>query len=410
MEAAECGFAFLLPTLAILFVYDVHLALVVLAVALFVLAVTTALGIAQIAPQRRRYEAARRLSGELLSFIIGMSKLRVAGAEASAFASWSRGYRAQHAAGIQISRRNEHLVSFSAALPALLGVALFAVVLARGPEHLALSDFLVVYAVSTVFFAAVIGLGRSIGAIAAVIPAYEQVKPILEALPESRREGVEPIVLGGEVHFDHIGFRYHTDGPPIVDDVSIHARPGEFVAIVGESGAGKSTLMRLALGLEEPSAGGVYYDGRDLAKLDRRSVRRQMGVVMQDGMLQPGTLLDNIIGVNEDLAIDDAWNAARRAAVGEGLGCRACGAWSPGDLSRPAAGHQHHERGRPRRGCGHDRLSGRGRDPGVRRAGTGRDAAPTPRDDRRTACREPSDVRRPPYHGHQGGRRTRTGR
>ena len=73
--------------------------------------------------------------------------------------------------------------------------------------------------------------------------------------------------------------------------------------------------MRLALGLEEPSAGGVYYDGRDLAKLDRRSVRRQIGVVMQDGMLQPGTLLDNIIGVNEDLTIDDAWNAARRAAV-----------------------------------------------------------------------------------------------
>ena len=102
VAGALLAFAFLLPTLAILFVYDVYLALVVLAVALFVLAVTTALGVAQIAPQRRRYEAARRLSGELLSFIIGMSKLRVAGAEASAFASWSRGYRAQHLAGIQI--------------------------------------------------------------------------------------------------------------------------------------------------------------------------------------------------------------------------------------------------------------------------------------------------------------------
>ncbi len=315
VAGALLAFAFLLPTLAILFIYDVYLALVSLAVALFALAVTTALGIRQIEPQRRRYEAARRLSGELLQFIIGMSKLRVAGAEASAFASWARGYRAQHVAGIQISRLNEHLVSFSAALPALLGAALFGVVLARGPEHFALSDFLVVYAVSMVFFAAVIGLGRSIGAIAAVLPGYEQVKPILEALPESRQEGVEPIVLGGEVHFDHVGFRYLEDGPPIIDNVSIHARPGEFVAIVGESGAGKSTLMRLALGLEEPSVGGVYYDGHDLAKLDRRSVRRQIGVVMQDGMLQPGTLLDNIIGVSEELTIDDAWNAARLADV-----------------------------------------------------------------------------------------------
>ena len=312
---ALLAFAFLLPTLAILFVYDVYLALASLAVAVFALAVTTALGIAQIAPQRHRYEAARRLSGELLSFIAGMSKLRVAGAEASAFASWARGYRAQHVAGIRISRLNDHLVSFSAALPAVLGVALFGAVLARGPEHLVLSDFLVVYAVSMVFFAAVIGLGRSIGAVAAVLPAYEQVKPILEALPESRREGLEPIVLGGEVRFDHIGFRYLDDGPPILDDVSIHVRPGEFVAIVGESGAGKSTLMRLALGLEEPTVGGVYYDGHDLANLDRRSVRRQIGVVMQDGMLAPGTLLDNIIGVDEDLTIDDAWNAARLADV-----------------------------------------------------------------------------------------------
>ena len=315
VAGALLAFAFLVPTLAILFVYDVYLALVSSAVALGALAVSVALGIGQMAPQRRRYEAASRLSGELLQFITGMSKLRVAGAEASALASWARGYRAQHVAGIQISRLNEHLVSFSAALPALLGVALFGVVLARDPAHLALSDFLVAYAVSSVFFAAVIGLGRSIGAIAAVLPGYEQVMPILEALPESRHEGVEPITLEGEVRFDHIGFRYLDDGPPIIDDISIHVRPGEFVAIVGESGAGKSTLMRLALGLEEPTVGGVYYDGHDLANLDRRSVRRQIGVVMQDGMLQPGTLLDNIIGFSDDLAIDDAWNAARLADV-----------------------------------------------------------------------------------------------
>lgn len=309
------AFVFLLPTLAVLFAYDALLALVSLAVAFLSLAVATTIGILQIAPQRRRYEAARRLSGELLQFINGMSKLRVAGAEASAFASWARGYRAQHLAGIQVSRLNEHLVSFGAALPALFGVALFGVVVARGPEHLAVGDFLIVYAVSMTFFAAVSGLGRSIGAIAAVLPGYEQVKPILEALPESSQKGTEPIVLEGEVHFDHVGFRYLEDGPPVIADVSIHARPGEFVAIVGESGAGKSTLMRLALGLEEPTVGSIYYDGHDLANLDRRSVRRQIGVVMQDGTLQPGSLLDNIIGMGEDLSVDDAWNAARLADV-----------------------------------------------------------------------------------------------
>ena len=71
--------------------------------------------------------------------------------------------------------------------------------------------------------------------------------------------------------FDHVSFRYHPDGPLILDDVSIHAHPGEFVAIAGESGAGKSTLFRLALGLERPSAGAVYYDGRDLGAPQRQA-------------------------------------------------------------------------------------------------------------------------------------------
>ena len=115
-----------------------------------------------------------------------------------------------------------------------------------------------------------------------------------------------------------MSFRYSENGPLIVDDVSIHARPGEFVAIVGESGAGKSTLVQLALGLEQPSSGGVYYDGRDLAHLDPRAVRRQIGVVTQDGALQPGNILDDIIGLRDDLTIDDAWRAARLARGGRG--------------------------------------------------------------------------------------------
>ncbi|MCY4493284.1 MAG: NHLP bacteriocin export ABC transporter permease/ATPase subunit [Acidimicrobiaceae bacterium] len=312
---ASLSLIFLLPTLAILFAYDPGLALVSVALALLALVVSAILGIRQIAPLRLRFEATRRLSGDLVQFISGMNKLRVAGAEASAFASWARLYRKQHLAGIAISRRNERLAAFNAALPAVLSASLFTVLLWRGPAGTEVSDFLVVYAVSATFFVAVNGVARSIGVIAAVLVGYEQVKPILEALPEGGPEVAEPIALAGEVRFDRIGFRYADDGPPTLEDVSIHARPGEFVAVVGESGSGKSTLMRLALGLERPTVGGVYYDGRDLAKLDYRSVRRQIGMVTQDGALQPGSILDNIIGVGDELTIDDAWRAAQLADV-----------------------------------------------------------------------------------------------
>lgn len=114
---------------------------------------------------------------------------------------------------------------------------------------------------------------------------------------------------------DRINFRYTSDGPLVLKDVSIHARPGELIGIVGESGAGKSTLIRLALGLEEPASGAVFYDGRDLAQMDRGAVRRQIGVVTQDGAMLQGTVLSNILGVGGDLTEDDAWRAARLAAV-----------------------------------------------------------------------------------------------
>ncbi len=316
---ALLSLVFLLPTLAILFLYDTTLALISLGMAFGVLCVTAVFGALQLTPLRRRYEVSRRLAGALLQFINGMPKLRSAGAEASAFAAWARGYREQLLAGIQVARYGEHLVAFSAALPALVGAVLFAAVLAGGPDRIDIGDFLVVYALSMTFYAAVTSLSRSFEVIAAVLPGYEQVKPILAALPESRPGAADPGELGGDIRFDRISFRYVENGPLILEDVSFRAGPGEFIAIVGESGSGKSTLMRLALGLEDPVSGGVYYDGRDLAHLNRHLVRRRIGVVMQDGALQPGSILDNIIGMGNDLTIEDAFQAARLADVDEDI-------------------------------------------------------------------------------------------
>ena len=311
---ALLSFVFLLPTLAILFFYDVTLALVSIALAVAMMLLTAIMGLWQLRPQRRGFAAERRLAGELLQFISGISKLRGAGAEPSAFAAWARHYREQHLAGIQISRLNEHLVSLSAATPVLVGAALFAVALSRDADDLQISDFLVVYAIAMTFFVAAANLGRSFEAIAAALPGYEQVKPVLDEQPETGALSGAPISPQGDVRFDHVSFRYQPD-TPLIEDVSISARAGEFIAIVGESGSGKSTLMRLALGLEDPTAGSIYYDGRDLASLDRQALRRQLGVVMQDGALQPGSLLDNIIGMGDELTIEDAWRAVREAAI-----------------------------------------------------------------------------------------------
>ena len=161
----------------------------------------------------------------------------------------------------------------------------------------------------------VVLLGGSFSAIAAIIPAIKQIRPFLAEPPETCAEGEAVEQLGGEIIFDHVSFRYDPDGPLILDDVSIRARPGEFIAIAGESGAGKSTLFRLALGLDHPASGAVYYDGRDLKHLNIKQLRRQIGAVPQGVQLHPEDVWDNIVGDYEEATSEDAWKAAEAAGV-----------------------------------------------------------------------------------------------
>ena len=308
---------FLLPTFLLLFVYDTGIGWLGLGLGLSSLGVTAAIGVLQLPHQRRLLAISRRLAGRLLQLLNGVSKLRSTGSEGIGFALWAQDYQEQKQTEMRLGRLNEHLVAFLAAAPLLAAAAVFAAAMHDGRAVLPVGDFLTIYAAFMVFYSAVARLGASFSAVAAVMPAFEQVTPILESKPETGARGEPPPELSGELQVDHVNFRYTEDGPLVLQDVSIHARAGEFVAVVGESGAGKSTLFRLALGLEAPLSGAVYYDGRDLARLNKRAVRSRISMVVQDVSLHPGTVLENIIGVSGNLTEEDAWRAARLAGVDE---------------------------------------------------------------------------------------------
>jgi len=312
--AALLSALFLVPSISLVFLYDAMLGRLTLGIGLAALAVTVAFGLAQTAPQRLRFQEERRLAGHLLQLVGSVRKLQAAGAEGSARASWARRYREQKLAEIRVGILNEHLQAFGAAVPLLAAAALFAVAHARG-DTLGVGEFLVAYVASMIFYASIVALGAAVEAIASVAPAAEQARPILAATPDTGRRRGPPVVLAGGLRFESVSLRYDAAGPPVLDRVSLHADPGEFIAIVGGSGAGKSTLVRLALGLETPAGGAVYYDDRDLAHLDPVSVRRQVGAVLQDGGVRIGVVHDNIIGLDRALTMDDAWRAARQAVV-----------------------------------------------------------------------------------------------
>ena len=317
---AVLSVVFLLPTFVLLFLYDTGIGWLGLGLGLASIGVTLVIGILQLPHQRRLLTISRRLAGVLVQLLNGIGKLRSTGSEGIGFALWAKDYREQKETEMRLGMLNEHLLSFLIAAPLLATAALFAVAMPGSGAGLPTGDFVAVYAALMVFYMAVAQLGASFSAIAAIVPAYEQATPILEAVPETGTEGEPPPVLSGDVHLDHVSFRYDENGPLVLRDVSIHARAGEFVAIVGESGAGKSTLFRLALGLETPQSGTVYYDGRDLGRLNKRAVRSNVGMVVQGASMLPGTVFDNIIGLSRGtLTEEDAWRAARLAAVAEDI-------------------------------------------------------------------------------------------
>ncbi|MCY4194144.1 MAG: ATP-binding cassette domain-containing protein, partial [bacterium] len=273
---------FLLPTLGVLFFYDPVLAAVAVLMSAVALAVIVGFGLAQIPHQRFWHTAVRTLSGRLLQFIGGITRIRASGAETAAFASWAGAYRDKQVAEIRSSRIDEHLAAFGAAYPFAFAAVLCAAAISRG-DAVAVSDFAVALTASLVLYAFVADLGRATDALAEAFTAYEQITPVLEAVPErDAAVSAAPTVLEGELSAEQVSFRYHPDGSPVLEEVTFAAHAGEFIAIVGGSGAGKSTLVRLLLGLETPQRGAVFFDGRDLRTLDRRSVRRQIGVVPQN--------------------------------------------------------------------------------------------------------------------------------
>ena len=105
----------------------------------------------------------------------------------------------------------------------------------------------------------------------------------------------------------------------IIDDLSLKIKRGRYIAIVGATGCGKSTLMRLMMGFEKPLTGAVYYDGKDLEKLDQKSLRRQVGVVMQNGKLFSGDIYANIAVSAPGLTLKEAWEAAEMAGMADDI-------------------------------------------------------------------------------------------
>ena len=316
---------------AMLFYYSARLALIATGFVLASASLIVLVNLWQLRYQRRQVNIRGQITGLVLQLITGISKLRVAGAEDHALRAWARGFSEQKRLAFLAGRVTNFVEVFSVGAPVLCGLGLFFTYVyfqgdtvpgtpTAGAASLGLTtgQFIAFYAAFGMFLEATLTLGRASVDLMAIFPTYERLRPIITEPAELDERRAYPGRLAGDIEIAHVHFRHQPEGPLTLTDVSLRIRPGEFVALVGPSGSGKSTLMRLLLGFERPESGTIYYDGQDLANLDLREVRQQIGVVLQSSRLMPGDIFRNIVGASL-LTLDDAREAARLAGLEEDI-------------------------------------------------------------------------------------------
>ncbi len=307
----------------LMFMYNLHLALVAIALTLTFVGVTSLANYLQLRHQRVEMQLRGRISGLVLNLITGVGKLRICGAEYHAFKIWAQEFAAQRKVSFSIGRIKNTVTVFSGVFPIISSMAIFMIMLKEQMDAAeqkiqppSTGEFIAFNAAYALFLTAVQALADSSLNMLRVVPIYERLKPIVTTPAEVDSSKAYPGRVKGEIELSHVRFRYVDDGPWIISDVSLKIRPGQFVAFVGGSGSGKSTLMRLMLGFEKPATGSIYYDGQDLASLDLRLLRQQLGVVLQVSRVLPTDIYRNIVGVSSR-TIDEAWAAAEAAGLAE---------------------------------------------------------------------------------------------
>ncbi|MET3131145.1 NHLM bacteriocin system ABC transporter ATP-binding protein [Oxalobacteraceae bacterium GrIS 1.11] len=299
----------------LLFYYSVRLAAVAILLVLLAVLVNLALGYLSVDIRRRSADVNGKVAGLVLEYLIGITKLRITGSESRAFANWASGFADQKRLALRAGGLANMSGVFGAAFPLVANSALFASIALAGNEtpRLSTGDFIAFSAAWTIFLASTLALVRSAIDLLGIASTFQRTRPILDALPEVDRGKAYPGTLAGAIELSNISFSYAPEAP-VLDNVSMSIRPGEFVALVGASGSGKSTLLRLMLGFEQPALGGIYYDEHNLADVDVGAVRRQLGVVLQSGRLMSGDIMSNILGATS-LTLADAWEAARACGL-----------------------------------------------------------------------------------------------
>lgn len=252
-----------------------------------------------------------------VQMLSGIETLKALGAEQQAVDRWSNLFADE----LNVSLARGRLDAFFEAAVSTLTTASPFVVLVFGAAavmagHLTLGTMLAASALAIGFLTPLTSLVSTAVQLQLLSSYLDRMEDVLEAEPEQQKDQVAATPpLSGRITLEDVSFRYTPMRPFAVRGVSLDIEPGSFVALVGSSGAGKSTLALLLTGLYRPTSGRVLYDGMDLEGLDRTSLRRQLGIVLQQPYLFAESIRNNIAIGDEGLPLDRIVEAAKKAHI-----------------------------------------------------------------------------------------------
>lgn len=283
---------------------------------LLTVAVSVASSLVQIRITRKKMELSAQENGMSYATLNGIQKIRLSGSEKRVFARWGRLYarnaRLEYNPPLFLKLNTVITTAIS-----LIGtIVLYALAVRTGVGDSQYYAFTAAYGRVMGAFSALAGIAISV---ASIKPVLEMAEPILKAEPEVTEEKQPVGHLTGHIEMSHISFRYEENTPYVLEDLNLNICAGEYVAIVGRTGCGKSTLVRLLLGFEQPEKGAIFYDRHDLRSIDPRSLRKHIGVVIQNGQLFQGDIFSNITISAPQLTLKEAWEAAEIAGIAQDI-------------------------------------------------------------------------------------------
>ena len=318
----------LLISLYILFMLRISVKLTLLAVFVsFLMLIPTIIVAIQSRPLQRHQEREEAdAEGRNLELINSVSKLRLAGAEAAAARWWAQPYK--RVVNLETALDVKGAVSdlLEDVIPNLGTLLLYIVVTKLIAEAAAtprisapnVGQLLGFFSAFGTFIGGISGLTGLISEAFELPIYYERAKPFFDSDTESQGDQLESLEITGDIELDRVSYRYDDELPLALDSVSFHIKQGEYVAIVGPSGSGKSTLIRLLLGFDSPEDGSVRFDGRPISGLNLKSLRKQIGTVLQSSTLFSGSLMEAIAG-GTFLQEEDVWEAVEQAGLAEDI-------------------------------------------------------------------------------------------